>query len=228
MAETLTGDGFSLAHDLTALTEGAIYRISVRSYNMVDLVNKDYSEWSEHLEVAASPLPAAPAAGKMTKTTSLSTKTSIHLKWDKVVDEAAKTSGYYLWMALNTRGSEEYVLMMNGTSRPEHNEFLVKGLSTGQRYRFKLQAINFNGLSPMSPVFTFNSCLPPSSQLPPYRIDSTTTSITLGWNAPLDDGGCPITGFKIFRDDGTQSTTSIEVTPAMSEAAQIEGIPTLR
>jgi hypothetical protein len=41
-------------------------------------------------------------------------------------------------MALNTRGSEEYVLIMNGTNRPERNEFLVKGLQTGQQYRFKL------------------------------------------------------------------------------------------
>lgn len=78
-----------------------------------------YSEWSEHLEVAASPLPAVPAA--MRKTTGLSTTSSIHLEWDKVAvaNGAIKTSGYYLWMALNTQGSDEYVLIMNGTSRPE-------------------------------------------------------------------------------------------------------------
>lgn len=87
-----------------------------------------YSLWSEYLELAASPLPAAPLAATMLKLSDLSSKTSIQLQWSKVTDAAAKTSGYYLWMALNTRGSEDYVLIMNGTDRPELNEFLVKGL----------------------------------------------------------------------------------------------------
>lgn len=183
----------------------------------------DDSPWSEYLEKAASPLPDAPAADSMRKVTSLSSKTSIQLEWDKVADEAAKTSGYHLWMALNTRGSEEYVLIMNGTSHPERTEFLVKGLQTGHAYRFKLQALNFNGISEMSQVFTFRACLPPSSLSAPFRVDSTTTSITLGWNAPLDDGGCPITGFEVFRDAGTQGTPTIVVSPPSAAAA-----PTLR
>ena len=87
-----------------------------------------YSLWSEYLELAASPLPAAPLAASMLKLSELSSKTSIQLQWSKVPDQAAKTSGYYLWMALNTRGSDDYVLIMNGTDRPELNEFLVKGL----------------------------------------------------------------------------------------------------
>jgi hypothetical protein len=78
----------------------------------------------------------------------------------------------------------------------------------------------------MSPVFTFNACLNPSGQLAPYRTASTTSSITLGWQEPLDDGGCPVTGFAVFRDDGTQIAPAIEVNSA-SDAA-VRAIPTLR
>ena len=78
----------------------------------------------------------------------------------------------------------------------------------------------------MSPVFTFNACLKPSGQLAPYRMASTTSSITLGWEEPLDDGGCPITGFAVFRDDGTQIAPAIEVNSASDTA--VRGIPTLR
>jgi len=62
--------------------------------------------------------------------------------------------------------------------------------------------------------------------LAPFRLDSTTSSITLGWDEPLDDGGCPVTGFAIFRDDGTQIAPAIEVNSA-SDAA-VRAIPTLR
>lgn len=78
----------------------------------------------------------------------------------------------------------------------------------------------------MSTTFTFNACLAPSSQLNPYRIDSTTTSITLGWHEPLDDGGCPITGYAVFRDEGNEGATTVEVNSNGDTA--VRGIPTLR
>jgi len=62
--------------------------------------------------------------------------------------------------------------------------------------------------------------------LAPYRIDSTASSITLGWQEPQDDGGCPVTGFAIFRDDGTQIVPAIEVNSASD--ASVRAIPTLR
>lgn len=218
-----TYDGTSLLHTLSGLTPGAIYRISVRAANAAG-----ESEFSELLEKAASALPAAPADGSLTKSVTLSTKQSIYLQWAKVANQEVETSGYLLWMARNSNseGSSEFVLTMNGTGNPEQNEHEVTGLQTGEAYRFKLQAINFNGLSEMSPEFTFNACLPPSGQPAPVRIDTTPTSITLGWSGPLDDGGCPITGFAVFRDEGDQGTPSVEVN-ADSDPA-VRSIPTLR
>jgi hypothetical protein len=45
----------------------------------------------------------------------------------------------------------------------------------------------------------------------PFRIDSTLSSILLGWNPPNSDGGCPILGYAVFRDDGSNSAATIEV-----------------
>jgi hypothetical protein len=129
-------------------------------------------------------------------------------------------------MALNTKGSDEFVLIMNGTQRPEQTEFLVRGLQTNQQYRFRLQALNLNGASAMSEVFTFNACLAPFGQPAPYRIDTTTASITLGWDAPIDDGGCPLTGFAVFRDEADLQAPSVEVNA--DDDPSVRGIPTLR
>lgn len=189
-------DGYSRYHTISGLTPGATYRISVRSRN-----DEGYSELSEYLEKAASSLPDAPSV--VSKNTGLSSETSIYIEWDKVADEEVETTGYLLWMASNSQGSEEYVLIMNATSRPESNEFLVENLIAGDIYQFKLQTLNFNGASANSSIYTYNSCLPPSGLVAPWRTDSTTSSISLQWSEPLHDGGCPITGYAVFRDDGT-------------------------
>jgi len=213
--------GSSLTHSLAGLTSGAIYRISIRSRN-----GEGYSAFSQYLELAASSLPAAPVAASLRKNVSLSAKTSIYLEWDKVPNQQVDTSGYLLWMASNAEGSEDFVLIMNGTEQPERNEFSALGLQSGERYRFKLQALNFNGASVNSSVYTYNACLPPSSLPAPYRLDSTTSSITVGWNEPLDDGGCPITGFALYRDQADEGVPLTEVNSA--NEAGLASVPTVR
>jgi hypothetical protein len=101
-------DGVATSHAISSLTAGTIYRIATRSSNVVG-----YSEWSEYLELAASALPAAPAS--IRKVSTSSSKTEIQLEWDKVANQDVPTTGYLLWMALNTQGSEGFVLIMNGT-----------------------------------------------------------------------------------------------------------------
>ena len=110
-----------MTHTLAGLTPGAVYRISVRSRNV-----EGYSVYSEYLEKAATNLPTAPTG--LQKSSEKSTKTSIYLHWPKVAKEQVDTSGYLLWMATNAEGSDEFVLIMNGTDRPEMNEFNVVGL----------------------------------------------------------------------------------------------------
>lgn len=129
-------------------------------------------------------------------------------------------------MATNYDGSYEFVLIMNGTDRPEMNEFDVVGLQSNEMYRFKLQALNFNGASLFSQEWVFNACLAPSSLHAPYRIDSTTSSILVGWTEPLDNGGCPITGYALLRDNADETAPSVEVNSA-SEAT-LHNVPTAR
>lgn len=46
------------------------------------------------------------------------------------------------------------------------------------------------------------------------------------WTAPHDDGGCPITGYALFRDDGATEIPNIEVN-AVNDPL-VRNIPTLR
>jgi hypothetical protein len=60
----------------------------------------------------------------------------------------------------------------------------------------------------------------------PTRLDSTTTSIMLSWVEPINDGGCPITSYAVFRNDGT--STSITVEANAPSDTNVRDRPTLR
>lgn len=63
-------------------------------------------------------------------------------------------------------------------------------------------AINFNGDGPESANFAFYSCTPPSQAIAPTRVATTVSTMTVMWEDPLDNGGCSITSFAVFVDDG--------------------------
>jgi len=44
-------------------------------------------------------------------------------------------------------------------------------------------------------------------------VSVTRTDLLLRWDVPTDDGGCPLKGFNLFRDDGNQGSVAIEVDP---------------
>ncbi len=61
---------------------------------------------------------------------------------------------------------------------------------------------------------------------PVVKVLSTGSSMIVRWNAPKDDGGCPITGYALFRDNGITEIPNIEVN-AVNDPL-VRNIPTLR
>lgn len=106
-------------------------------------------------------------------------------------------------------------------------EYTATNLKTNGIYSFKVVSMNFNGLSlEESAIFNFNACLVPGSNVPPYKIGSTATTITVGWEKPTDDGGCPLIGFAVYRDDGYGGDITTEVNLVNDLA--VRNMPTLR
>lgn len=86
--------------------------------------------------------------------------------------------------------------------------------------------MNFNGRSEPSDIFKFNACVAPSILSRPFLIEAKTNHITIGWEEPLKNGGCPLTGFSVYRDDGDDGSVNIEVNQDNDPA--IRGNPVLR
>jgi hypothetical protein len=69
-------------------------------------------------------------------------------------------------------------------------------------YRFYLLAYNFNGASDPSDIATLTPCDVPSSWSKPTKVSTTTSSISISWNEPGSNGGCAITSYAVYMDDG--------------------------
>ena len=78
----------------------------------------------------------------------------------------------------------------------------------------------------MSDITVMYTCTPPSQLASPRFVSTTSTSMTISWDAPLNDGGCPITGYAVFRDDGSTEVPNIEVN--QNNDPSVRDIPVLR
>lgn len=81
---------------------------------------------------------------------------------------------------------------------PEHS------LLAGTTLRFKVIAYNYNGAGSPSEIAALRVCGVPSGLGKPTKLASSTStpSITARWEEPASTGGCPITGYAVFVDDG--------------------------
>ena len=144
-----------------------------------------------------------------------SSKTSIAVQWDSVTVPSGQESaggilGYKLTVTdpLNGTTWEAFDGVSLGT--PAQTFTIVNNLITGRDYLFEVAAYNFNGIGVLSDSQQLYSCILPTEFNAPVRTDSTTSSISISWEPPGDDGGCVLTGFAVFIDDGTGSANFVE------------------
>ena len=192
------------------LLVGQVYRFRYRATNAVG----GDGAASDPVSVAIADKPSAPAL--ITKMMAFSSKTSLSVEWAKVVIPAEQSPGGdvlgyvlyvtdpetgYTWQAFN--GAELGLKDVTKTT--------VRGLTTGKSYLLRVAAYTFNGEGNISDEFEFHSCVLPSSMAAPIRVGGTRTTIELRWIPPQDSGGCALTGYAVFMDDGTGTGVYSEV-----------------
>jgi hypothetical protein len=139
---------------------------------------------------------------------SSSTRTQIALEWSVEPPTDTPITGYSVEADLTGEG--EFIEIWNGRGRADVLSYTLS-VTTGQVYSFRHRSFNANGASPYSNVFTTYACEMPSAPSKPQWITSTTTTITFIWEDPIDNGGCPIKEYKVFRDDGNSGSVVNEI-----------------
>ena len=198
-----------LAHTLTAADglvpgEQRVYGFKFRATN-----GAGASEFSEVLRVALGSRQSAPA--NLSSDHSQNGASFVHVQWDRVNGEL-DTEGYSLEYL---QDDDTWLEVFDARTNPDALDTVVHGLTPGKLYTFRAYSYNFNGASLPSSYLAIYACGSPSSFAEPLYVASSTSSITISWTAPLDDGGCPISDYEVQRDeDGTGLGAWTEVNPA--------------
>ena len=121
----------------------------------------------------------------------------IFLMWTVPVNATQDgVSGYKIEMRSSCSGSFNFLVNTTTTN------FLNTGLTNGTCYQFRVFAINSVGISSTSNNATATTLSVPSAPTNLVAKAVSSSQIKLGWSAPSNNGGTPITGYKIEKKNG--------------------------
>jgi hypothetical protein len=111
------------------------------------------------------------------------------------------------------------------TGSPPATSTTVNGLTAGTSYTFKVRAVNGEGPGPLSAAS--NAVTPTASSAPdaPTGVAAVadTRSGQVSWNAPPNDGGSAITGYRVTPYIGASPQTAVNV-GASASSANVTGL----
>src|SRR5574337_1801282 len=119
-------------------------------------------------------------------------------------------TGYEIQRSTNG-GSWNIIVPNTGSASTAYSN---TGLSPSTNYTYRVYAITILVTSPPSNTATATTLTPVTVPQPPTGLGATADSssqITLNWNAPSNNGGSAITGYKIERSTNAGSTWSVLV-----------------
>lgn len=97
----------------------------------------------------------------------------------------------------------------------------VSGLNSGELYSFKVRATNVVGEGAWSSIFQFLIVDEPTEPLNTQIVSYENTYVTFSWEQPLYNGGQALLGFKLYRQECSDSlaapTLIVTLPPAQFE-----------
>uniref|UniRef100_A0A8C1D0M8 Myomesin 2 n=1 Tax=Cyprinus carpio carpio TaxID=630221 RepID=A0A8C1D0M8_CYPCA len=198
------------------LLEGKDYQFRVVSANMYGI-----SEPSEPTDTfyVHSGVPSAPGQVIATR----ETDTSVLIQWVPPKDPN-NLIGYYIDFCV--KGSKNWT---SANHKPhKQTRFVVHGLTTGETYVFRVQAINELGLSDESqesaPLSVRAALKLPSSPYDLSLLYCDGESMVLSWKQPLRSGGADVTDYYIDKCNVAKKTwKEVNVPPIKERLHKVAG-----
>lgn len=201
------------------LAEGKGYRFRVLSANIHG--TSEPSQPSDLIEtLQLKGVPSAPGQVISTR----ETDTSVLIQWAPP-KEPNNLIGYYIDQCV--KGSKDWT---SANHKPHKTtKFVVSGLTTGETYVFRVQAINELGLSDESqesaPLTVKAALTSPSAPYDVALLSCDGHSMVLNWKKPLHSGGAPIRDYYVDkRRSGTEMWREIHIPPLSERVYKVEGL----
>uniref|UniRef100_A0A4W4F3I2 Myomesin 2a n=1 Tax=Electrophorus electricus TaxID=8005 RepID=A0A4W4F3I2_ELEEL len=175
------------------LAEGKEYLFRVLAANMHGISNPSEPTRPIRTQVLRG-VPSAPGQVVSTR----ETDTSVLIQWAPP-KEPNNLIGYYIDSCV--KGSKNWTSANHKPLKDTRYMFVVHGLTTGEMYMFRVQAINELGLSDESqesaPLSVRAALKLPSSPYGVALLHCDGESMVLNWKRPLCSGGTPVTDYYI-------------------------------
>ncbi|XP_061084422.1 myomesin-2 isoform X2 [Conger conger] len=173
------------------LAEGKKYKFRVLSANMYGTSESSPPSAAIQTQVLKG-VPSAPGQVIATR----NTKTSMLVQWDPP-KQPNNLIGYYI--DCSVKGSKEWISCNHKPQK--HTRFVVHGLTTGETYMFRVQAINELGLSDESqesaPLSVQAALKVPSSPYDVALLHCDGSSMVINWKPPKHSGGAKVTDYYV-------------------------------
>ncbi|MFL5936043.1 MAG: fibronectin type III domain-containing protein [Gaiellaceae bacterium] len=183
--------GTATSYTDAGLGNGTTYYYKLAASNTV-------GDSSQSAERSSTPFgkPASPALGSAT-----GGNARITLTWSAPSDNGGSPlTGYKLYRSTSSGAETLLTTLGTGTSWTD------TGLGNGNTYYYKLTAGNAAGDSSLSnEVSAIPATTPAAPSWKPATAGNGT--LTLNWNAPGDNGGAAITGYKLYRSTSSGAET---------------------
>lgn len=193
--ETPVGNGFgtinantgntTTSYTVISLTSGTQYNFRISGINGTGTGSPSGGSSNYTINLAPSGLILTPQS-----------ISKIHLSW---VAPSGTLTGY----KINRNGSTIVANTGNTTTHYDNT-----GLTQGTGYSYTIQAINQGGTSSASTSIAARTWDVPSAPLNLGATAITTTRIDLSWSTPNSNGGTPINGYKIERENSCSGAFS--------------------
>uniref|UniRef100_A0AAQ5YCB4 Myomesin 2a n=1 Tax=Amphiprion ocellaris TaxID=80972 RepID=A0AAQ5YCB4_AMPOC len=201
------------------LAEGKQYKFRVSSANIYG--TSEPSEPTGPIETQElKGVPSAPGQVIATR----ETDNSVLIQWAPP-KEPNNLIGYYIDQCV--KGSKDWT---SANHKPHRNtKFVVSGLTKGETYVFRVQAINELGLSDESqesaPLTVKAALTSPSAPYDVALLNCDGHSMVLNWKKPLRSGGAPIKEYYVDkRRSGTTMWREVHIPPLTERLYKVEDL----
>uniref|UniRef100_A0A8C4F4L6 Myomesin 2a n=1 Tax=Dicentrarchus labrax TaxID=13489 RepID=A0A8C4F4L6_DICLA len=210
-------------YPVSGLFEGHSYYFRVRAVNSHGISKP--SRMSDPIiayecKCLSSGVPSAPGQVISTR----ETDTSVLIQWAPP-KEPNNLIGYYIDQCV--KGSKDWT---SANHKPHKStKFVVSGLTKGETYVFRVQAINELGLSDESqesaPLTVKAALTIPSSPYDIGLLNCDGHSMVLNWKKPLHTGGAKIKEYYVDkRRSGTTMWREVHIPPLTERLYKVEGL----
>ncbi|XP_062375018.1 myomesin-2 [Sardina pilchardus] len=201
------------------LAEGKEYQFRALSANMYG--TSEASEASKIIQTQElKGVPSAPGQVVATR----ETDTSVLIQWAPP-KEPNNLIGYYIDSCV--KGSKDWT---SANHKPhKKSKFVVQGLTTGETYVFRVQAINELGLSDESqesaPILVRAALKTPSAPYDICLLSCDGTSMVLNWKRPLKSGGAKVSEYYIDRNNQAKNVwQEVNIPPITERIYKVENL----